>query len=112
MKKIAAITALVLALVLVLSACGSKIEGKWKVNDPTKMGLDKDGSVIFEFKSGKLTISMKQGSMSATVEGTYKVDGKNLTLSYEGNDGKGTYEISGKTLKITMDGETLEFTKQ
>ena len=106
MKKIAALAAVVLAVVLLLTACGDDLEGTWEISETI------EGQTITatcKFDDGKLTI--KEGGI--TIEGTYKTDGDKLTTTVNGQDTTSTYKVSGKTLTITdSDGQTTTYTKK
>lgn len=119
MKKFLAI-ALAAVLVLVLfTACGgdSKIVGTW-LGEETEEELGMTAVEKYTFsKDGKLTVSadIKGGEdlgldlseLIPSYEGTYKVSGNKLTVSFEGEEETSTFSIDGDKLTIN-DGETTK----
>ena len=113
MKKRLAVIALLLAVVLLLTACGRKeinIEGTWDVVDAksednaeaiaASMAQIKElgGTLTLTFKDGKMTLNMEVLGQSQTNETTYEIrDGKLVT--------------EGSTLEIRLDGDTLTLTE-
>lgn len=90
MKKLALLT-----IVLLLSACGSKIDGNY---------VDNQGVGHYTFSNGKFTVS----AMGVKGESTYKVDGNQVAIQ----DPAGV-----RTLTILDDGslegpDGLKLTKQ
>lgn len=95
---------LVFVMLLALASCGSSgIEGTY---------TDETGVESIKLKGGKWTAT----STGITIEGTYEVDGDNLTFKMEAN-GKdvtvytGTVDGNKLTLKITATGQTAVYTK-
>lgn len=69
-----------LSLVLLTGCQGNSIEGNWKLA-ATQPGLSE---IVFTFKGGKLDLATEfvqpgAGSIKVKGEGTYKVEGENLT---------------------------------
>ena len=102
MKKIAAITALILALILVLSACGNKLEGKWK-------GTFLNATFYYEFKGNKVIRTAIDGN---TETGTYKTKGDKLIITWDDETTELNYKVSGKTLTLKSEGFGIDLTKQ
>ena len=106
MKKIAALAAIVLAVVLLLAACGDDLEGTWETTT-TELGMTI--TETYKFDDGKYTLTL--GGLSA--EGTYKTDGDKLIMTSTGESITLTYKVTGKTLTITyLNGDTITFTKK
>ena len=104
--RIAAIL-LIAVMGLNLVACGGKsaLVGKWEIEDS---GM----KMIWEFtKDDKLIMSI-DGYEDFATEGTYKVKGNKITVSFDGEDAnEGTFKVKGDTLTITVDDESQEFKK-
>ena len=102
-KNILRVTALAIILVMavaVLASCGTKLSGTYK-DDAT-------GLTTLTFDGDKVTA--KAGVVS--VEGTYKIDGDKITLTF-GND---TLKLGGEQ-SFAKDGNTItiggaKYTKQ
>jgi hypothetical protein len=108
MKRKLGLVALLMVMVVLLTACGNGLEGpEWKMDG------DSD-DVTYTFKSGTLT--MKNAGLGATVECKYKVDGKKVTITPPESLGSDpvTYEfkVDGNKLTLTGDGDTITFTKK
>ena len=111
LKFIALAMALALSVVI-LSACGNKLEGKWET--------DIEGyTMIFEFDDGEVECYMEyDGESQKIFDGEYEVDGDTLKMDVEYAFEEGVekiemeYEIDGDELSLTnVDGETKVFTK-
>jgi len=113
MKKITALTALVLAMGLLLAACGmftpgpeKQILGKWMDSTETQ-GYEffEDGRVIFTYIN--VTIPILNIPINDTITGTYTMDTKENTITMNGTIfGRPMtwvydFEISGIELKLT-----------
>lgn len=93
-----------------------KIVGKWEVQ---KSGGDVPKGTVVEFtKDGKLTVTIVFNDKSLDISGTYKVDGKKLSVKIKGPDGKeeeDTDEIvslsDDKLVIKGKDGKESEMTK-
>ena len=111
MKKILPLILVVLMLVTLCACGGNDVDGKYamyaieeegyclKVAD---LGME-DGAL--ELDDGKFTLSFDEEKQ----EGEYKVDGKKLTLTAEGEDVTGTVENGIVT--IEEDGMKMYFVK-
>ena len=77
------------------------IVGKWEVTkaDPETVGV---GAVVEFFKDGK----MKVAGADMTIEGTHKVSGDKVTISFKAGDQEnkmeGTYKLKGDKFDITF----------
>ena len=108
MKKAIRLIALSLVLVMglgMLASCGKTLSGEYKCDDTKILDvtLAFDGDTVKA--TGKLIVSV-------SVEGTYKIDGDKITLTF-GDDkfnlsGTHSFEQSGKTIKI----DGVSYTKQ
>jgi uncharacterized protein (TIGR03066 family) len=69
--------------------------GKWDVTTTHEGGPPKGGTVEFT-KDGKIKVSSDQGGMNPAFDGTYKIDGAKLVL---------TFKIGGKdeAVDLTID---------
>lgn len=121
MKKTLGIAALLMAMLLLLTACGNSIEGTWNYVDGTGEGAESfstykalGANITFTFKSGKMTIKMEIEGQSDSMENTYKIDGNKITITTEGStDGTtGEFKVDGKKLTLTIEGSTLNFEKK
>lgn len=121
MKKIVACLFVVVLSFAMLSGCSSKpsLDGTWKLTKST-MGdteisvekLKEFGVKVMELKlaDGKITIDVG----GETVEGTYTLDGKKITIKETGVENENLMEgtIDGKELKINDGSMTLYFEKE
>ena len=142
MKKMFSVVALLLTVVLLLSACGKDdskdsssksggIEGTWKLTDVKSAGLSAEelkaardmvtsGQMqeTFVFKSGKATMHIKNASYDPPMETgynlNYTLNGNKLSMTEEGTSDTQTIDctISGNTMELNMDGGILVFTRQ
>ena len=101
MKKVIALAIVVVMALAVLASCGSEkgIEGIWKGNfegEEAVIELAKDGT-------GKVYVDSELGKFFMPIE--WKTEGKNFTISLQGEESTTEYELDGD--KLTMDGETL-----
>ncbi len=105
MKKTVSIVSLLLAMVLLLTACGGggqNIEGTWELVDaseatgmkePLQQAKEAGGSFIFTFKGGKMTMKMEAAGQTQENELDYEVkdgklvtsDGTSLNIKFDGN---------------------------
>ncbi len=113
MKTICALTAMTLALFLVVATeaqdkkgeTKSKLIGVWEL----VKGSGPPGSTL-EFKNeGQLIMIAKLGDKTLKLEGTYKVEGKKVTAIYKSGDKEindpATIETLTDTQLITVDGK-------
>lgn len=113
MKKTLTVVCALLAMMLLLTACGGSgapsIEGTWELVDATTESGGEDfatamaqlkemgGSVTLTFKGGKMTMAMEVMGQSQTQEADYEYkDGKLIT--------------DGTTLDVKIDGDKLTLT--
>ena len=61
------------------------IQGKWEVIAAHEGGPPKGGTVEFT-KDGKIKVSGEQNGMKMEFDGTYKVDGKKMVLTFKIGD--------------------------
>ncbi|MBR0514677.1 MAG: lipocalin family protein [Clostridia bacterium] len=135
-KKMIGIAAVMLAMLLVLTACGSRIEGTWNLTDIQYPGVTGTGGL--DMKTALATgivgmqMTLKDGVMSVNVTGMlasliqgdsgsgiingggkYQISGNQLTVTNQ-NDEKVTveYSVNGDTLELKADSGTLVFTRQ
>ena len=142
MKKLFSVVALLLTVVLLLSACGKDdskdsssksagIEGTWKLTDVKSAGLSAEelkaardmvtsGQMqeTFVFKSGKATMHIKNASYDPPMETgynlNYTLNGNKLSMTEEGTTDTQEFEfkLNGDTLELSMDGGVEVFTRQ
>lgn len=121
MKKIKRLFAALLlaALTLTLTACGSKLEGKWTLDveamkeaygtsdliSAADMGVD----VTMEFADDhKVTIKMTLFGGSEEMQGAWKTKDDQLIMTVEDDTQTLTWQVKGKKLTLTSeDGETM-----
>ena len=121
MKKIKRLLAALLlaALALTLTACGSKLEGKWTLDveamkeaygtsdliSAADMGVD----VTMEFADDhKMTIKMALFGGSEEMQGAWKTKDDQLIMTVEGDTQTLTWQVKGKKLTLTSeDGDTM-----
>jgi predicted small secreted protein len=104
MRRISTITALLLCLSFLLTACTISVAGKWK-DEPT-------GMVTMEFlDDGTLKIHV-QDKLQTTA--TYEADGDTITWTVDGVEKTATYKIEGNKLSVTESGttETMVYVRQ
>lgn len=119
MKKFTKIIALVLVsamLALLFVGCGSgssnSIVGKWEIKEEAE-GIS--ASMVFEFKAnGDLAMTSEMnGSEIMSQEGTYKVEGDQITVTLEGEDPEtSTFSISGDKLTISDGSSDIVLTRK
>lgn len=125
MKKTLGIIALLVVMVMVLTACGPNIEGTWKLTEMrtgnnnteqdeiTKEAID-TGMISMEmtFKNGKVTGSVGMlGETSQADEGTYKISGNKITLNMA-EEATWEFKLNGDTLELITEEGTLVLTRQ
>ena len=109
MKKILRLIALSLVLVMglvMLASCAKTLSGEYKCDDTKIM----DVTLTFEGETVKAT--GKVLIFSGSVDGTYRIDGDKITLTF-GDDkfnlsGEHSFEEDGQTIKI----DGVSYTKQ
>lgn len=93
---------LIVVMMLSLVACGTKLSGTYETDGIL-------GSYVsYKFSGGKLTVTTYVlGNVVATVEGTYKIDGDQITITYntdnddnEGISGTQSFEKTDDGIKI------------
>ena len=111
--KSTAAVLLIFVLCLSFAACGggNSIVGSWKAemgdNDLSTLEFTKDGKVLMIFED-------EDSGEKETEQGSYKVEGNNITMTADDDDDviKGTYSVKGNKLFITSGGQTIEFTRK
>lgn len=110
-------SAAVLAVLVAVAAAGAddkvdgtKLIGKWQASGGKAVEQGIGGTLEF-FKDGKLTLQMRKGELKKEATGTYKLDGKKLTLTLESGGKQKTEdvtvaELTDTTLKL-KDGRDL-----
>ena len=126
MKKrvtsIALTVVLCLSLMLTMTACGGTTDmaGKWVLSGMSMGGEDylaqlkaldstinAEELMYFDFTAdGKVTMT----SYGETSSGTYKLDGKNLTITIDGDPQ--TFTVNGKSFNMEVEGSTMTFSKK
>ena len=110
---------LLAALMLTLTACGSKLEGTWALDveamkesygssdliSAADMGVD----VTMEFTDDhKVTIKMILFGESEEMQGAWKIKDDQLIMTVDGDAQPLTWKVKGKKLTLTgEDGETM-----
>lgn len=107
MKNLFALLALL--CLFVVTGCGSSnpMVGTWKLmlnEDVARvMPADQKPDVTVEFKGDNtFRVDMKMGERAQNVEGTYKLEGKTLTMHQTKEDGKPSDETETATLSDDM----------
>ena len=111
-KTVSVLLAVVLLAAIALStvSCGGakKLVGTWK---------DENGGLLVFSDDGKVSIKSEKGLFSnLSVDGTYTVDGKEVTITYKvlivDTNFTYTFKVKGKTLTLTDDkGNESSYTK-
>ena len=115
---------LLTALMLTLTACGSKLEGTWALDveamkeaygssdliSAADMGVD----VTMEFTDDhKVTIKMILFGESEEMQGAWKIKDDQLIMTVDGDAQTLTWKVKGKKLTLTdEDGETMIFKRK
>ncbi len=109
MKRKLGLIALLMVMVVLLTACGNGLEGPtWKMKDAEE-------ETTWTFKGGKVTINI--GGESS--EGTYKIDGNKITINppadVQGQPLTAEFKVEGN--KLTLSGGegsigSIEFEKK
>ena len=115
---------LLAALMLTLTACGSKLEGTWALDveamkeaygssdliSAADMGVD----VTMEFTDDhKVTIKMILFGESEEMQGAWKIKDDQLIMTVDGDAQPLTWKVKGKKLTLTgEDGETMIFKRK
>lgn len=120
MKKRISAMLLATSMVLGLASCGGSdpMEGTWKVSGGSAAGqevtaeqLEAAGmDMTMKFDDGKVSVSLSTGGEAEDGEGTYKVDGKKVTIESDGQKLEGT--VDGDTFTFEQAGVKLEMKKQ
>ena len=94
----------------------SGLIGKWQAEaqeiDGKRYPVKPPMKIVFAFlKGGKVQVTVTLKDETKKQEGTYKVEGKKLTMSVEGKTEEMTYSISGSDLRLekSMGGRTMLF---
>lgn len=107
-----------LLLGLVLAGCSSNpVVGTWKLQVPEALataaksigkGGDMNAEVVFA-SDGKFSLKGLGAGKSGQMEGTYKVEGKTVTLTFEKLDGTPITEqvMKPETAELSDDGKTF-----
>jgi hypothetical protein len=122
-KRVLAIALAVLMLMALLTACGGGAEGKYVLDKMTIDGEDFDLKAFAELMDSSaddvanmFSMELKSGGKGTLTLGddatevTWKVDGKKLILTAEGETLECAYD--GKTVTIEEDGSTLVMKKK
>ncbi len=85
---------LVVVMLLSLAACGNKLSGTYSVKNAL-------GEVSYTFDGDKVVVkTFALGVKVLEVEGTYKIDGDEITLTYGSDDAKGDGNVLSGTQKF------------
>ena len=109
--------ALIISLVALLAGCkkADPMVGKWKLqldaSVASKMPKGMTPPVVeLEFKDGgAFTASVDLMGQKQSAEGTYKLDGKNLTLTTVTENGKPAKDTAAKTATLSDDMKSFDF---
>ena len=90
--------------------------GTWEVIKSHEGGPPKGGGVEFT-KDGKIKISGEQDGMKLTFDGTYKIDGKKMVLTFKIGDNEQAVELTidkldEKTFATTSKEGKVELTRK
>ena len=90
--------------------------GTWEVTKSHDGGPPKGGTVEFT-KDGKIKVSGEQDGMKQAFEGTYKVDGTKLVLTFKIGDGEQSVDLTidkldEKTFATTSKNGKVELTRK
>lgn len=120
-KRIAAVL-LVLTMAFMLTACGKdSVKGSWMITGGTAMDSITGGmdlaelgmEMVFNFNDNNaLLVTLSFMGESESMNGTWEVDGDNITMTLDGDPLTCTWEINGDTLTLTATDGTLIFTKK
>ena len=107
MKKTIALVLMCALLCVCLCSCGKSIVGSWEADIEGASGtitFEKDGTGKFEASglSMDITWEAKDGKLDVSMS----ILGQTSPLFEDAE-----YKVKGKTLTITAEGETVEFTK-
>ena len=90
--------------------------GTWDVSKSHEGGPPKGGVVEFT-KDGKIKVSGEQGGMKVSFDGTYKIDGKKMVLTFKIGDNEQAVELTidkldEKTFATTSKEGKVELTRK
>lgn len=90
--------------------------GTWEVSKSHEGGPPKGGVVEFT-KDGKLKVTGEQDGMKQSFDGTYKIDGKKMTLNFKLGDNEQAIELTidkldEKTFATTSKEGKVELTRK
>ena len=116
-KKGLCLTALLMALLILLTACGSdSIIGTWKLTGVS--GGDEAGMAAVFLMGASVTVSFDSSGNCTTVMSflgqsqsetqSYSVDGNKITIDGDA----GEFTINGKVMTMTHDGTTMTFERK
>ncbi|MBO4924867.1 MAG: hypothetical protein J5472_00155 [Clostridia bacterium] len=118
MKKRLIAAALLLTLMLTLTACGGggSLEGTWKFISGSQAAIDQKFNfanltgteITLIFKDGDLTRITKNASGESEEHFSYKVNGSKLEI----NGNASEFTIKENTLSLALDGTEQAFTRQ
>lgn len=98
---------MVVAVVLATATAGAddkvdakKLIGKWEASGGKAVDEGIGGTLEF-LKDGKLTLRMRKGELKKEATGTYKLDGKKLTLALESGGKQKTEDVTVTELTDT-----------
>lgn len=72
---------------------GKKLVGRWEASGGKAVEQGIGGTLEF-FKDGKLTLLMRKGELKKEATGTYKLDGRKLTLTLESGGKQKTEDVT------------------
>ena len=99
--RIFSLALLAIMLLGVLTSCVNTLSGTY---------VDSTGIVKLTFDGDKVTYSSGIGPLSITLDGTYKIDGDEITLTIDGSPINGTLPFAKDGKTITIGGVT--YTKE
>ena len=111
MKKLIALLLVLMLGITILAGCGgnASLSGKYVLKSMVSDGETIDmAEYMQEFK--ELYEELGEEFKESDFESYLEFSGSNVTVSLVGMAGKGTYKLDGKNIEITADGETLKGT--
>ena len=114
---------MMICIMITLTGCAPDIVGSWKLTggnalqaiyslDGSAQLVTNEAEAVLVFSDdGKLTLNMTRDGIETIVEGTWKTEGDNVTMTIDGQDVTCAYSVNSDVLNLffTLDGQNTGF---